>query len=220
MDLACGVQGFVRRECYRDARGTNRSRSTSSATHARRLARLLSRQSGPPVSISVPSSGRLAWHGQGPGQALAEVTLPENLGRNELDVHPLIMDGCFQVVGIARNMTGEPGEATYLPFGWERFWLNRRLPDRVFCHVIMNQSDQDSDPDIQPEVLSGELRIYDPERRSNRRFHLDTPSSALQRQLCSLQSRVLTISFMRWFGENANLKTAYCPPISCLAPTK
>ena len=102
----------------------------------------------------------MAW--SGPGQALAEVTLPENLGRNELDVHPLIMDGCFQVVGIARNMTGEPGEATYLPFGWERFWLNRRLPDRVFCHVIMNQSDQDSDPDIQPEVLSGELRIYDP----------------------------------------------------------
>ena len=102
----------------------------------------------------------MAW--SGPGQALAEVILPETIGRNELDVHPLIMDGCFQVVGIARNMTGDPGEATYLPFGWERFWLNRRLPDRVFCHVIMNQSEQDADPDVQPEVLSGELRIYDP----------------------------------------------------------
>ena len=51
----------------------------------------------------------------GPGEALGEVYLPESLGRNELDVHPLLLDGCFQVVGIARNMTGGPEEATYLP---------------------------------------------------------------------------------------------------------
>ena len=97
----------------------------------------------------------------GPGQALGEVVLPETLGRNELDVHPLVMDGCFQVVGVARNMTGAPGEATYLPFGWERFWLNRRLPDRVFCHVLMNEPASASGSGDQPEVLSGEIRIYD-----------------------------------------------------------
>ena len=65
-----------------------------------------------------------------PGEALGEVILPEAVGRNDLDVHPLVMDGCFQVIGVARNMTGAPGEATYLPFGWERFWLSRQLPDR------------------------------------------------------------------------------------------
>ena len=99
----------------------------------------------------------------GPGEALGEVILPEVLGRNLLDVHPLLLDGCFQVVGVARNMGIGPGEATYLPFGWERLWLTDRLPDRILCHVRMNEVDQEGDPAVGPaEVLSGELRIYDP----------------------------------------------------------
>ena len=101
----------------------------------------------------------------GPGEALGEVSLPESLGRNELDVHPLVLDGCFQVVGVARNMTGAQGEATYLPFGWERLWLAKRLPDRVLCHVRINEAPGQSEekPGQAPEVLSGELRIYDPD---------------------------------------------------------
>ena len=97
----------------------------------------------------------------GPGEALGEVKLPEAVGRNELDVHPLLLDGCFQVVGIARNMTGGPEEATYLPFGWGRMWLSGRLPDTLYCHVTMGE---EAEPDTgeQPEVLSGDLRIYDP----------------------------------------------------------
>ncbi|MDE2902051.1 MAG: SDR family NAD(P)-dependent oxidoreductase [Chloroflexota bacterium] len=101
-----------------------------------------------------------AW--SGPGEALAEVCLPDSVGRNDLDVHPLVLDGCFQVVGLARNMSGAPGEATYLPFGWERLWLTRRLPDRVVCHVLMDEASRESESDEPPEVLSGELRIYDP----------------------------------------------------------
>lgn len=100
----------------------------------------------------------LVW--TGPGEALGEVILPEVLGRNELDVHPLILDGCFQVVGMARNMTGEAGEPTYLPFGWERLWLNRSLPDQVLCHVQMSEAARESGSGS-PEVLSGEIRIYD-----------------------------------------------------------
>ena len=100
----------------------------------------------------------MCW--SGPGEALGEVFLPEALGRNQLDVHPLLLDGCFQVVGLARNMTGAPGEATYLPFGWDRLWLSQNLPDRVFCHVRMSDTYQGADE--VPEILSGELRIYDP----------------------------------------------------------
>ncbi len=98
----------------------------------------------------------------GPGEALGEVSLPEAAGRNELDVHPLLLDGCFQVVGVARNMTGGPEEATYLPFGWGRMWMSGRLPDRLYCHVTMGE---ESEPETgeQPEVLSGDLRIYDPD---------------------------------------------------------
>jgi len=101
-----------------------------------------------------------AW--SGPGEALAEVRLPDSVGRNDLDVHPLVLDGCFQVVGLARNMSGAPGEATYLPFGWERLWLTRRLPDRVVCHVLMDEASRESESDEPSEVLSGELRVYDP----------------------------------------------------------
>nr|MDE0501467.1 SDR family NAD(P)-dependent oxidoreductase [bacterium] len=103
-----------------------------------------------------------AW--SGPGEALAEVSLPQALGRNELDIHPLVLDGCFQVVGVARNMAGGPEEATYLPFGWEGLWLARRLPDKVTCHVRMNEASQSTESESveTPEVLSGEIRIYDP----------------------------------------------------------
>ncbi len=105
----------------------------------------------------------MAW--SSPGEALAEVVLPEALGRNQLVVHPLLLDGCFQVVGLARNMTGAPGEATYLPFGWERLWLTKGLPDRVFCHARMSAASQqaESEQGDPPEVLSGELHIYDPD---------------------------------------------------------
>jgi len=65
-----------------------------------------------------------------PGEALAEVSFPEALGRNELEIHPLVLDGCFQTVGVAR-LAGGADEATYLPFGWDRVWLTGRLPDRV-----------------------------------------------------------------------------------------
>ena len=100
----------------------------------------------------------------GPGEALAEVSLPTGLGQHELDVHPLVLDGCFQVVGVARNMTGAPGEATYLPFGWERLWLAGPLPEQVVCHVRMSEASREAESEAgdPPEVLSGEVGIYDP----------------------------------------------------------
>ena len=98
-----------------------------------------------------------------PGEALGEVTLPEALGRHGLDIHPLLLDGCFQVVGAARNLAGTEGGATYLPFGWERMWLADRLPDRVVCHVRLNDASREAEAtEGEPsETLSGELSIYD-----------------------------------------------------------
>ena len=98
-----------------------------------------------------------------PGEALGEVSLPETLTKHGLDVHPLVLDGCFQVVGAARNLAGTEGGATYLPFGWERLWLAGSLPDRVVCHVRLSDASIDAETNSgEPaEVLSGELRIYD-----------------------------------------------------------
>ena len=104
---------------------------------------------------------RRCW--AGPNEALAEITFPDALGENRLDVHPLMLDGCFQVVGVARNMKGGPDEPTYLPFGWDRFWLNGRMPDRIFCHVVMSDASAETESTEPAEVLSGELRIYEPD---------------------------------------------------------
>ena len=66
----------------------------------------------------------------GPGEALGEVSLPEASGGSDIDIHPLLLDGCFQVVGAARGLGGTQGQTTYLPFAWERFWLTGKLPER------------------------------------------------------------------------------------------
>ncbi|MDE0710103.1 MAG: type I polyketide synthase, partial [bacterium] len=101
-------------------------------------------ETGIDLGPSFRTLGRV-W--SGPGEAVGEVLLPEVTGRNRLDVHPLVLDGCFQVVGIARNMVGGPEEATYLPFGWDGLWLAGGLPDRVFCHVRMNEAPQGTETD-------------------------------------------------------------------------
>ena len=109
-----------------------------------------------------PSFRTLGPCWSGPGEALGEIFLPEVLpDRNALDVHPLVLDGCFQMMGVARNITGSPEEATYLPFGWERLWLARPLPVRVFCHVQMGEASQEPAAGGQPEVLTADIRIYD-----------------------------------------------------------
>ena len=99
-----------------------------------------------------------------PGEAVGEVSLPESLTGHGLDVHPLVLDGCFQVVGAARNLAGSEGGAAYLPFGWERLWLAGPLPDRVVCHARLNEASRQAETGAgEPaEILSGELRIYDP----------------------------------------------------------
>ena len=99
-----------------------------------------------------------------PGEALGDVSLPEGAGRNALDIHPLVLDGCFQVVAAARIQSSTEDETTYLPFGWERLWLTAGgLPERVVCHVRMIETSgaSSADADEPAEVLSGELRIYD-----------------------------------------------------------
>ncbi len=109
-----------------------------------------------------PSFRTLARAWSRPGEALSEVRLPEGISRDGVDIHPLLLDGCFQTVGAARDLSGPHGSVTYLPFGWERFWLTAgRLPDRVVCHVRLSEGSRDADTDegAAPEVLTAELRI-------------------------------------------------------------
>ena len=96
-----------------------------------------------------------------PGEALGEVSFPEALGPSELDVHPLLLDGCFQVLAAARNPGKSEGGITYLPFAWERLWLQDRLPERLICHVRLREDPRGEEADEPSEVLAGDLGIYD-----------------------------------------------------------
>ncbi len=99
----------------------------------------------------------------GDGEALGEIVLPEKSALSNVIVHPLLLDGCFQVMAAARRTGAEQEKITYLPFGCDRLWFSDRLPNHVFCHIRMNETPEEakgrSDPST--EVMSGELRIYD-----------------------------------------------------------
>ncbi len=100
------------------------------------------------------------------GEAVAEVALPAGFERSPFDVHPLVLDGCFQAFGAARNPDGGEDDETYLPFAWERLWLAGRLPERLICHVRMKESPQDAGEDVGdkgelPEVHAADMRFFD-----------------------------------------------------------
>ena len=105
-----------------------------------------------------------AW--SGPSEALGEVALPGGVEPMDTCVHPVLLDGCFQVFSAARSHGDTDDSTPYLPFGWERLWLTGPLPDRVICHARLNPSPQagpdEDDTPIEPEVVSGDLAIYEP----------------------------------------------------------
>ena len=103
----------------------------------------------------------------GTGEAVAEVALPAGLERGPLDIHPLVLDGCFQAFGAARDPEGDEEGVTYLPFAWERLWLAGPLPDRLVCHVRLREGPDNAAADTErggvPEVWAADLSLYEPE---------------------------------------------------------
>ena len=98
----------------------------------------------------------------GPGEAVGEVAIPQPGESSTIEFHPLLLDGCFQVMGAARLWAGAEDGATYLPFGWDRLWLSGQLSNQVVCHVRMRADSQTEAADLQAEVLTGDVRLYDP----------------------------------------------------------
>ena len=96
------------------------------------------------------------------GESLAGVELPPAVQGSGLDIHPIMLDGCFQTVMAAFDPTGTESPATYLPFGWERLWLSQGLPERVICRARMRDTGAESERSEPAEVLKADLHIYDP----------------------------------------------------------
>ena len=99
----------------------------------------------------------------GDGEAVGEVALQSRGDGDDSGLHPLMLDGCFQVFSAARYPSGIGGDATYLPFAWERLWLNGPMPERLVCHARLRdaRTDQENEATPQePETLTGDLWFY------------------------------------------------------------
>ena len=101
----------------------------------------------------------------GAGEAIGDVVLPDDLRQGGMDMHPILLDGCFQVLMAARGQARRSGKTTYMPFGWERLWLLGPPPQHVVCHARMRDSGAsvEDDWDDSAEVLKADLDIYAPD---------------------------------------------------------
>jgi len=93
------------------------------------------------------------------GEAVGELSLPASIDRSGNEAHPLLLDGCFQVMAEARSVTSLEEGVAYLPFGWERLWLTGPLPDQLVCRARLREAEEEV-VGI-PEVLTGDLEFYD-----------------------------------------------------------
>ncbi|MCY4674591.1 MAG: beta-ketoacyl synthase N-terminal-like domain-containing protein [Bacteroidetes bacterium] len=99
----------------------------------------------------------------GKGEALGKIVLPEGIGRNDLSVHPLLLDGCFQVMGAARSSLWNHKAITYVPFAWEQLLIPDRLPDHFYCLARIEEKNQAQGNSGSPEIVAGNLHLYDPD---------------------------------------------------------
>ena len=90
------------------------------------------------------------WRGE--GAALGEVALPAALSGEGLLAHPVLLDGCFQVLSGAWGDL--EGEEVWLPWGWERLWIWGRLPGRLVCHARLREGRGSG------EVREADLALY------------------------------------------------------------
>ena len=105
---------------------------------------------------------RALWSGR--GEAAGVVELPESVDRRAAELHPVLLDGCLQVVATARKRSGLEDDGAYLVFGCDRLWLAEELGERVFCHARLRPpSEAAASGDGPLEVISGDLRIYTPD---------------------------------------------------------
>ena len=94
------------------------------------------------------------------GEAFGELALSETVDPGNLEVHPLLLDGCFQVMAEARCAAGAEDGVAYLPLAWDRLWLTGPLPQQLFCHARLREAEGEAEEQTQ-EVLTGDLLFYD-----------------------------------------------------------
>ena len=124
-----------------------------------------------------PAFRRVEAVWSGPGEAIGEARLGDDLDAGRLQAHPALLDGCFQILAAAAADGNRVGGITFLPFSWDRMWLSGPLPERVVCHVqiraagnweeslVQHGINGEADPPkngTSPEAFTADLRLFDP----------------------------------------------------------
>ena len=108
---------------------------------------------------------RTVWAGE--GEALGELRLQDSVDAKGMEMHPLSLDGCFQILSVARHLTGVEQGAVYMPFGWDRLWMTGPVPERILCHATVRDSAPGNasggGSSAPPEVVTGDVRFYSTE---------------------------------------------------------
>ena len=60
------------------------------------------------------------------------MSLPDSLGRAGLEIHPLVLNGCFQVTGAARAPDGDDQGCASDRQGMRGAFLDANLPDASY----------------------------------------------------------------------------------------
>lgn len=78
----------------------------------------------------------------GQTEAIGEVVLGADLVNeaSKYRLHPVLLDGCLQVIGAAFPRGEELADALYLPIGVARFVLYRRPSNRIWCYAVVRSA--------------------------------------------------------------------------------
>ena len=102
------------------------------------------------------------WCGE--GEAVGEISMKDAADSSEINLHPLVLDGCFQVLSATRLLSGVGGAETYLPFAWENLRVSGPMPESLVCHASLRSQGQTTGGNdagqFVPETLTGDLWFY------------------------------------------------------------
>lgn len=92
---------------------------------------------------------------QGEHEALARVEVPPEIADElgDYDVHPAVLDVCFQTLAAALPMQGKEAGAVYMPTGVREGRRYRELSHTMWIHARIGALQQDG--------LAGSIRLYD-----------------------------------------------------------
>ena len=92
---------------------------------------------------------------RGDGEALGLLRLDESLDAENYQIHPALLDGCFQLMGAALP-SGDLGAGVFVPVGLEKFRLERPAGSALWCHVQLRQEPTGR---AVPGMIKGDLTL-------------------------------------------------------------